>query len=227
LGGTRTNRSHSRARTIGAGLASLALAGTLAACGSGSSSDANQAAGTYRVKVTKASFPTKQDVGQTSLMRIGVRNTGEKTVPAVTVTVSIAGKEGQTSSLPFGVRDPQPELAQADRPVWVLAEGYPRVGNSTEKGGAATSGRKTFDFGALKPGRTVEGVWKLSAVKPGRFTVLYGIEAGLSGSSKAETSAGVKPGGSFVVLVAKKTPNTVVTDSGQVVEIGKAKGTGK
>ena len=227
MGGPRTDSRHSRVRTIGAGLASLALAAALTACGSESSSDANQPSGTFRVKVTKASFPTEQAVGQTSLMRIGVGNTGEKTVPAVTITISIAGKEGRTSSLPFGIHDPQPELAQADRPVWVLAEGYPHVGGSKERGGAATSGRKTYDFGSLKPGKTVEGVWKLSAVKPGSFTVLYGVEAGVSGSSKAETSAGVKPGGSFVVKVTQKTPKTVVTNSGQVIEVGKSKGAGK
>jgi hypothetical protein len=204
-----------------------ALAASLAACGSEGSSDANEAAGTYRVKVTRAVFPTEQDVGQTSLMRIGVRNTGGKTVPAVTVTVSIAGKEGQTSSLPFAIHDPQPELAQADRPVWVLAEGYPHRGSSPKNGGAETSDKKTFDFGPLKPGKTVEGVWKLSAVKAGRYAVLYDIGAGLSSSVKAETSTGVKPGGSFVVQITTKTPNTVVTDSGQVVEIGQGKGSGK
>ena len=227
MGRTRTDRRRSRVRTIGAGLASLALTASIAACGSESSSDANEAAGKYRVKVTNAAFPTEQRLGQTSLMRIGVRNTGEKTVPAVAVTISIAGREGQTSSLPFGIHDPQPELAQADRPVWVVAEGYPHLDGSSKKGGAETSSRKTFDFGSLKPGETVEGVWKLSAVKPGRFTVLYGVDAGLSASARAVTSAGVRPGGSFVVQVTKKTPNTVVTDSGQVVEIGKAKGTGK
>jgi hypothetical protein len=159
-------------------------------------------------------------------MRIGVRNTGKKTVPALIVTISIAGKEGQTSSLPFGIHDPQPELAQADRPVWVLAEGYPQLAGTGKKAGAETSGKKTFDFGSLKPGSSVEGVWKLSAVKPGKFTVLYGVEAGLSGSAKAET-AGVKPGGSFVVQVTNQTPNTIVTDSGQVVEIGKGQGSGQ
>jgi hypothetical protein len=179
------------------------------------------------MKVTNAAFPTEQRLGQTSLLRIGVQNTGDKTVPAVAVSISIAGKEGQTSALPFGIHDPQPELAQADRPVWVLAEGYPQLANTGKKAGAETSGRKTFDFGTLKPGRTVEGVWKLSAVKPGSFTILYGVEAGLSGSARAETSAGVKPGGSFVVQVTKRNPNTVVTDSGEVVEIGKSNGSGK
>jgi hypothetical protein len=213
----------------------MTLAASLAACGGGSSSDANEASGSYRVKVVKAEFPTDQRLGQTSLLRIGIRNAGRKAVPAVAVTVSIAGREGQTSSLPFGIHDPQPELAQPDRPVWVLAEGFPQiagtsnptVGGISNPGGAETSSRKTFDLGSLKPGSTVEGIWKLSAVKAGRYTLLYGVEGGLSGSAKAKTTSGVKPGGSFVVQISEKPPNTTVTDSGQIVEIGKQKTGGK
>lgn len=195
----------------------MAVAALLGACGE-SSSDANQAGGTYRVKVTEAALPTKQRLGQTSLLRLGVRNSGGKTVPALTVTVSIAGKEGQASSLPFGIRDPQPGLAQPDRPVWVLAQTYPRLAGSSAPGGATTSNRKTFDFGPLKPGATTEAVWKLSAVKAGNFTLLYSIDAGLSGTAKAKTSGGAAPGGSFVTEITAALPDTEVTDNGEVVE---------
>lgn len=206
---------------LAAGLATLAAAAALAACGGSSSSGDEETAGTYEMKVTKATFPTDQDLGQTSLMNIAVENTGDKTVPAALVTISIAGEEGQTSTLPFGIRDPQPDLAQPDRPVWVLAEGYPKpAGATTKRGGATTSSRKTFEFGALKPGKSVEGIWKLSAVKAGRYTVLYSIDAGLGGEAKAETASGVQPGGSFKAAITTATPDTEVTDSGEVVEIG-------
>lgn len=195
----------------------MAVAALLAACGGEASSDANQPAGTYGVRVTEASFPTEQHLGQTSLMELGVRNTGKKTLPSLTVTVSIAGKEGQTSSLPFGISDPQTGLAQPDRPVWVLAQGYPRLAGSSDPGGATTSNRKTFSFGPLKPGASAEAVWKLSAVKAGRFTVLYKIAAGLSGSAKAETN-GVAAGGSFATEISAVPPDTEVTDDGEVVE---------
>jgi hypothetical protein len=226
LGGTRTNRRrNSRFRAVGAGLASLALTASLAACGSESSSDANEAEGNYEMKVVKAAFPGDQHLGQTSLMKIAVRNTGNKAVPAAAITISVAGEEGQTSALPFGIRDPQPDLAQPDRPVWVLAEGYPKASSTTTKrGGASSSSRKTFVFGSLKPGATVEGIWKLSAVKPGRFTVLYSVDAGLSGTAKAKTNTGVAPGGSFKVDVSEAPVNTEVTDSGEVVEIGPNQG---
>lgn len=195
----------------------MAVAALLAACGE-SSSDANQAGGTYRFKVTDAAFPAKQRLGQTSLLRLGIRNSGAKTVPALTVTVSIAGKEGQASSLPFGIRDPQAGLAQPDRPVWVLAQTYPRLAGSSEPGGATTSNRKTFAFGPLKPGATTEAVWKLSAVKAGHFTLVYSIDAGLSGTAKAKTSGGAAPGGSFVTEITAALPDTEVTDNGEIVE---------
>ncbi len=195
----------------------MAVAALLAACG-GSSSDANQPAGTYHVRVTRASFPTEQRLGQTSLLRLGIRNTGRKALPALTVTISVAGKEGQASSLPFGIRDPQPGLAQPDRPVWVLAQTYPRLAGSSEPGGATTSNRKTFSFGPLEPGATTDAIWKLSAVKAGRFTLLYSVDAGLSGTARAKTTGGVAPGGSFVTEISAVPPDTEVTDSGEVIE---------
>jgi hypothetical protein len=196
----------------------LAVTATLAACGE-SSSDANQPAGKYPVEVTTASFPAKQRLGQTSLLRLGVRNTGRHTVPALSISFTIAGKEGVNSSLPFGVRDPQPALAQPERPVWVLAESYPRPAGSTEPGGATTSNRKTFAFGPLKPGATTEAVWKLSAVKAGHYDLLFTIDAGLSGTARAETKSGAAPGGSFATEITAALPETEVTDSGEVVEI--------
>jgi hypothetical protein len=194
------------------------LALSIAACGDESSSDANETAGKYRVKVTDASFPAKQQLGQTYLLELGIRNDSDKTIPALTVNVSIKGKEGETSTLPFGIRDPQPELAQPDRPVWVLAEHYPKFAGSSAAGGAGTSSPKTFDFGPLKKGASARVVWKLSAVKAGDYTLVYGIEAGLTDTTKAETGGGVAPGGSLSVKISSAERNTEVTDSGEVVE---------
>lgn len=195
----------------------LAVAVLLAACGE-SSSDSNEAAGTYDVRVTEASFPTEQSLGQTSLLELGVRNTGDKTVPALAVTISIAGPEGQKSQLPFGVSDQQEGLAQADRPVWVLSATYPRLQGSSERGGATTSNAKTFSFGPLKPGKTTRAVWKLSAVRQGKYTLRYTVAAGLGGEAKARTTGDVVPGGSFVTDITAALPDVEVTDSGEVVE---------
>lgn len=218
MGGHGTQVSAHRLRAAIAVILAAALAFSLAACGDEPSSDANEPEGTYRVRVTDASFATKQQLGQTYLLELGIRNTGGKTIPALTVNVSIKGKEGQGSTLPFGIRDPQPDLAQPDRPVWVLAEHYPKFVGSSEPGGAGTSNPKTFDFGPLKAGASADLVWKLSAVRSGSYTLLYAIDAGLSGAAKAETGGGVAPGGSFTVNISSAAHDAEVTDSGEVVE---------
>jgi hypothetical protein len=201
------------------GSAVLAVAALLAACGSSSSSDSNEKAGTYKVAVTEASFPTKQAIGQTSLMRIDVENAGDEPVPALTVTVNIEGKGGEDARIPFAIHDTQAGLAGPDRPVWVLAATYPRRVGSSVSGGAETTNAKTYSFGPLKPGKSVEAVWKLSAVRAGKYTVGYEIDAGLSGEARAKTSSGVKPGGTFVANISTELPETEVNAAGEIVEI--------
>ena len=106
MGGHARQASRHRQRAALAAALIAALALSLAACGGDSgSSDANEAAGTYRVEVTDASFPAEQQVGQTYLMKLGVRNASEKTIPALTVNISIKGKEGQASTLPFAIHE--------------------------------------------------------------------------------------------------------------------------
>jgi len=193
------------------------LAFSAAACGGESSSDANEAAGKYPVRVTNVEFPARQFLGQTSLLRMGFRNAGRKTIPALVVTISIAGREGQASTLPFAIRDPQPGLAQPDRPVWVLALRYPKFAGSSEPGGAETSNPKTFDFGELKPGATANVVWKLSAVKTGSWVLRFVVDAGLGSQAQAVTAGGGQPGGSIAARIVSKTPEKEVNGSGEVV----------
>jgi len=194
------------------------MAISLAACGDDSeSSDQGETGASYQVKVVTAELPTAQRLGETTQLRLGVRNTGAKKMRTLTVSISVAGKEGQDSGLPFGIRDPQPGLAQADRPVWVLSARYPRLAGSSEPAGGETSNKKTFDFGPLEPGATTEAIWQLNAVRTGNYELLYEIGAGLGGKSTAETAAGTDAGGSFAVRISEAPPNTVVTDSGEVV----------
>jgi hypothetical protein len=217
VGGLRTHASRSRLRAATAVALAALLALGAAACG-GESSDANEAAGKYPVKVTNVEFPARQFLGQTSLLRMGFRNSGRKTIPALAVTISVAGREGQASNLPFGIRDPQPGLAQPDRPVWVLALRYPRFAGSSEPGGAETSNPKTYDFGALKPGKTANVVWKLSAVKTGAWALRFAVDAGLGGQARAVTAGGGQPGGSIAARIVSRTPDKEVNGAGEVVE---------
>jgi hypothetical protein len=217
-GGNRRRSRPSRLGATAAALAALAPALLLGACGGDdSASDAGEPAGTYPVKVVNAEFRAKQRVGETVLLRLGVRNTGSEALPALTVTISVGGEAGRNSALPFGYRDPSPEIAQPDRPVWALAARYPKVNGSSEPGGAETSNAKTFDFGPLEPGETTEAVWKLSAVRTGAYELFYEIGAGFGGKAKAETANGAEAGGSFTTRITEVPPDVVVKDNGEVV----------
>ena len=220
--GTGRHSRRTRLQAIATGLVALAAAALLGACGGGESAD-DEPSGTFHVKVTGAEFPALQHLGQTTLLQLGVRNTGDRTVPNLTISFTIKGQEGEDSSLPFGYSDPGPEIAQPDRPVWVLSATYPRLLDSSDPGGASTSNAKTFAFGPLKPGKTTSAVWKLNAVRAGKYTLLYDVDAGLSGEAKAETEGGVSPGGTFRAEISDRLPETEVTDDGEIIEIEKGK----
>lgn len=209
-------RRHGAPAAIGLLLAA-ALALSPAACGGGSAeSNASESEAAYPV-IYSADFPARQRLGETSLLRIGVRNVGEEEMPALTVSISIAGEDGQNSSLPFGIRDPQPGLAQPDRPVWVLSENYPKLAGSARSAGAETTNEKTFEFGPLGADEKTEAVWKVSAVRTGNYRLLYVVGAGLGGKATAETESGEPAEGSLAVRISEVPPETVVTDSGEVV----------
>lgn len=196
----------------------MALAVLLNACGGdGSSAASEEAAGSYPVEVVTAEFPKRQRLGETTLLRLGVRNSGEETVPGLTVSFSTGSSQGANSTLPFGYRSPEPGLAQPDRPIWVLAADYPKANGSARRAGAETASAKTFNFGPLKPGATTEAVWKLIAVRTGDHRLRYAIAGGLGGEAKVETASGEPARGSFSTRISEVPPETVVKDNGEVV----------
>jgi uncharacterized membrane protein YgcG len=188
----------------------------LAACGSGGArQDANEPAGKFPVKIVTSSFPTRQRLAETSLLRLGVQNTGDKAVPALAITISI----DKNALHPFSFYDPQPGLAAPDRPVWVLENDYPKLAGQKRSAGAQTANDKTFDFGSLKPGKTVEAVWKVTPVRGGIYTIDYQVDAGLNGKAKAVTSDGSPVTGSFAVKISTTPPQTRVNGNGQVIVV--------
>lgn len=202
------------------GVVTGTLAAGLVACGGGAErQDETEASGTFPVQIVTSEFPTRQRLAQTSLLKLGVKNTGDEAVPTLAITISIGGPEGRDSTRPFSVRDPQPGLALPDRPVWILENGYPKLAGSTASAGAQTANDKTFAFGILKPGKTTEAVWRLTPVQAGSFTLRYEVDAGLTGKAKAETAGGSQPTGSFAVQISDVPPQTRVNDQGEVVEI--------
>jgi hypothetical protein len=90
---------------IAASVAAVAAGG----CGGGQRQDADEPSGTFQVAVLKASFPAKQHLAQPERFVIAVRNTGNRTVPNVAVTLSS-----------FAARSEQAGLADPERAVWVI-----------------------------------------------------------------------------------------------------------
>ncbi|MGH2981627.1 MAG: hypothetical protein ACRDKV_06260 [Solirubrobacterales bacterium] len=201
----------------------LALSPALAGCGGGEErQDASEPAGKFPVRIVTSSFPTRQRLAQTSLLRIGVQNTGSKPVPSLAITISL----DRNAIHPFSVYDTQPGLADPDRPVWVLENDFPRLAGSNRTAGAATANDKTFDFGTLEPGETVEAVWRVTPVRAGTYTLDYQVDAGLTGKAKAVTADGGPPTGSFVVRISDQPPKTRVNDQGEVVTVPSGGGNG-
>lgn len=190
----------------------LGLAATGCGGGGGERQDESEPTGRFPVRIVTSSFPTRQRLAQTSLLRIGVQNTGSKPVPSLAVTISL----DKNAIHPFSIFDTQPGLADPDRPVWVLENDYPKLAGSQKTAGAQTANDKTFDFGSLEPGDTVEAVWKVTPVRAGTYTLDYQVDAGLTGKAKAVTSGGGPPTGSFSVQISDEPPQTRVNDQGEV-----------
>lgn len=196
-------------------LAAAAVA--LAACGSGERQDANEPEGDFEVEVTEAKFPTKQALAGNHDLVIGVENTGEETVPELSLTVFV---DDGTANGSFNIRSDQPGLANPNRPVWVLENKYPRfVGQPPPKGlsGGFRAQTNTFGFGELEPDETKEMIWRVSPVESGVYTLTFIVEAGLTGKARAVTADGEEVRGEFIVEITDEPPKQRVNNEGKVV----------
>jgi hypothetical protein len=216
-----------RARTlarIASLVATVALAGALAACGDDAErQDASEPEGEFPVEVEAAKFPNEQRLAQTSDLRLELENAGDEEIPDLAVTIN-TGDDG--ASGPFSVRSDQPGLADPNRPVWVLEHRYPKLITSSvdEKdldsapsAGSEAAQTNTFSFGPVEPGESKDIVWRVTPIQAGTYTVRYEIAAGLAGNAKAVTEDGSPVEGEFVVTISDKPPRARVTDAGDVV----------
>jgi hypothetical protein len=181
-------------------LSVLALAG----CG-GERQDANEPEGEFTLQVVRASFPTHQTTAQASTMRISVRNTDDRNLPNLAVTIETRPRRGDAPAA-FAVASDDPRLADPDRPVWILDRG---------PAGGTTSYTNTWALGPVLPGQTVNAEWHLTAVRPGDYTVSYRVAPGLNG--KAVAAKGQKPTGSFDVSISDEPVPARVNDKGEIV----------
>ena len=196
--------------------AALALALTAAACGGGGErQDEKEPEGDFPVAITTSDFPNRQRLAQTSDLELGIRNTGNETLPNLTITITTDPSADDA----FSVRSEQKDLAVPARPVWILEHGFPKLAGETEPAGATDRRTKNFTFGPVEPGQTKEIVWKLTPVVAGNYTVSYVVSAGRFGKAVAVTADGTPPEGEFVVQISDTPPQTRVDESGNVVPI--------
>ena len=204
--------------------ATVALAMVVSGCGEDKQrQDVNEPEGEFQVEVASANFPTKQRLAQTSDLRMKIENTGEEEIPDLAVTIYTGDEK---ASGPFSIRSQQPGLADPNRPVWILEDGYPKFVvegvdikdlDEAPPGGAEAAQTDTFSFGALPAGDSKDIVWRVTPVVAGTYTVHYELAAGLTGKAKAVTDDGSPVEGEFVVTISDKPPSARVNDAGQVV----------
>jgi hypothetical protein len=216
-------RRHPRGGKLGAALAAfVALAAILSACGDKPRQDADEPEGNFPVAVNTAKFPTEQRLAQTSNLELDIENVGSEQVPDLAVTIFTGDVKGGG---PFSMRSDQPGLADPNRPVWILENGFPKTlepsQDESDLADAPTAGAEaaqtdTFSFGPLAAGESKRIFWQVTPVEAGTYTVHYELAAGLNGKAKAVTDDGSPVKGEFVVTITSKPPQASVNGSGQV-----------
>jgi hypothetical protein len=181
-------------------LAALALAG----CGS-ERQDADEPEGEFTLSVVEASFPERQTTAQHAVMRLSVRNTDDRDLPNLAVTIATEGPGAEPAGS-FAMASEDPRLADPSKPVWILDRG---------PSGGASSSTDTWALGPMFPGETREVEWRLTAVRPGNYTVSYTVAPGLNG--KAVAADGQNTTGSFRVRISDEPVPARINDRGEVV----------
>lgn len=202
-------------------MAALALTSSVSACGGGERQDVTEPSGNFPVQVTKAKFPHRQRLAEGSDLELAIKNVGDQTIPDLAVTI-FTGDTKTKAPGSFKVPLKESNLANPNRPVWILENRYPKLlkpGVSlarTPTAGAAAAQTDTFQFGAVPPGERKDIDWRVTAVRSGTYTVHYEVAAGLEGKAKAVTTDGSPVKGEFVVTITSKPQQTCVNDKGQI-----------
>jgi hypothetical protein len=177
----------------------------VAGCG-GARQDANEPEGKFTLEIVKASFPAEQTTAQHSTMRLQVRNTDDRDLPNLAVTVETEPGDRGDAPTAFGQASGDTRLADANRPIWIV---------DREPKGGESAYTNTWALGRMFPGETKELEWRLTAVRPGTYTIKYRIAPGLNG--KAVPANGQKVSGSFDVTISDDPVPARVNGKGEVV----------
>ena len=189
----------------------LALAG----CGGGERQDENEASGDFPVEVVNASFPEKQKLAKSSDFVVTVRNAGRETIPNIGLTVN-----------GFDERKKDPDLADADRPVFAIngvqvkIAGFPESKDAAPRG-CDTAYVDTWACGPLRPNETKTFKWSVTAVRAGDYRIAWRVKAGLDGKAKeVARGGGPAPRGVFAGTISNRAPTVRVADDGHTIVYG-------
>jgi hypothetical protein len=186
---------------VASAVACLALAG----CG-GDRQDADEPEGEFALEVVEATFPARQSTAQHATMRIAVRNIDDRNLPNLAVTIDTEAAGGGDPAGAFAMSSTDPRLADPERPVWIVDRG---------PSGGDNAASNTWAVGPVFPGQTREIEWRLTAVRPGDYTVNYAVSPGLHG--KAVPANGQDTTGSFRVHISDEPVPARVNGKGEVV----------
>jgi hypothetical protein len=170
----------------------------IAGCGGGARQDASEPSGTYRVAIVRASFPARQRLAAPARLVVEVRNAGRKTVPDVAVTVDS-----------FSTRSERTDLADAQRPVWVI---------DAPPEGSTTAYTNTWALGPMSAGETKRFVWRVTPVQAGTHRLRFRVAAGLNGRAKAVLAGDRVPEREMTVRISSRPASARVDpETGAVV----------
>ena len=167
----------------------VAVPVTVGACGQ-EKQDANEPSGTYKVDVISAAFPGRQRLGETSHLRITVKNQDNKEVPNLAISV-----EG------FSQRVDDTTLATPVRNIWLV---------NRPPFNSESSFTDTWTLGKVPSGATRTADWTVTAVRAGTYSLRYRVSAGTDGKAKAQLPDGTPPRGSFIARITRSPRNTQV-----------------
>jgi hypothetical protein len=204
-----------------------AVAVVAAGCGGttaqGDRQDKDEPAGDFPVAVEDATFPLKQDLAESSTMKIVVRNAGDKQIPNIAITVQCEDAQGGQNGS-FDRQITGQSQADKNRPNFVVdripgpdrPESRQRL-DPLERSSAYVN---TYSLGALAPNRTATFEWRVTAVRAGDFRLCYRVAAGLDGKAKAVAAEGSLPlSEEWNGTVSRAAPKTGVADDGTITTL--------